>query len=305
MIKLPISDYVADYYKKQGIEFTFRQQARFCWSYNELLKDQLSSLKELLDISDDEKLNREIRERIDYEEEAYECFMTNKDQEYFYIARPDNEDDYYVEYFSAAQNAVSYGTRNSDKGFSVEKCCLSDKSPKEAADGNESDDADNGSTILSVYYFTSGGDVMYGTSYEHEIPFGEDDKYRFENLYLYIKSPFGLGDIVMGPDFDCPRVVSTDHDCFEKLYDRIYDIHKEQVFMYLDPLSSNIIRTDYVGEDGKFYYGHTVPFGLWKIDSWEDKEYWDILQILSKSIKAGIDMFELHYLIYEYSNHYR
>lgn len=34
MVKLPMSDYVADYYKKQGITFTFRQQACLCWNYD-------------------------------------------------------------------------------------------------------------------------------------------------------------------------------------------------------------------------------------------------------------------------------
>lgn len=57
MIKLPMSDYASDYYKKQGIEFTLHQQAHFCWVYSELLKDRMGSLKEILEISDDEKLN--------------------------------------------------------------------------------------------------------------------------------------------------------------------------------------------------------------------------------------------------------
>lgn len=72
MVKLPISDYVADYYKEQGIEFTFRQQAHFCWYYNDLLKEKMKSLNEILKISNDEKLNTEIRERIAYEEKAYQ-----------------------------------------------------------------------------------------------------------------------------------------------------------------------------------------------------------------------------------------
>ena len=312
MVKLPISDYVADYYKKQGIEFTYRQQARFCWSYNELLKDQLSSLKEILKVSDDEKLNTEIKERLDYEEKAYECFMTNKNQDCFYIVFPDNMDEYNEEYFSAAENAVSYGVRNSDKGFSVEKRYLSDKAPKRQ-DGcdtrctfiNGHFEFQTGSdAAVSGYYFTSKGDVIYGTSDEYTMPFNENNTDRFENLYLYIKSPFGPGDIVMGPDFHCPQVVSTDHDCFMKLYDRMYDKYKEQVFLWLDP-SSSIIRTDYVGRDGKFYYDHTVPFGLWKIDSWEDKEYWDILQVMSKCIREGIDMFGLDYQIHEYAKRHR
>ena len=79
MVKLPISDYVANYYKEQGIEFTLRQQAHFCWCYNDLLDNRLNSLKEILEVSDNQKLNTEIRERIAYEEKAYECFMTGQE----------------------------------------------------------------------------------------------------------------------------------------------------------------------------------------------------------------------------------
>ena len=67
------------------------------------------------------------------------------------------------------------------------------------------------------------GDVVYGSSNEHKAPFDEEDNSRFENMFLYIKSPFGLGDIVMGPDFDEPRVVSTDHDCSMEHYNRLKD----------------------------------------------------------------------------------
>ena len=107
-MKLPISDYVANYYKKQGIEFTLRQQAHFCWSYNDLLKDQLNSLREILEISDDKELNTEIKERIAYEEKAYECFMTEQEG-CFYIVRPDDKDEYEEEYFASAGKAISYG----------------------------------------------------------------------------------------------------------------------------------------------------------------------------------------------------
>ena len=70
MFKLPVSDYVADYYKKRGIEFTYRQQARLCWTGASLLKEQLELLRELLTLSDDTDLNAEIRERITFEEES-------------------------------------------------------------------------------------------------------------------------------------------------------------------------------------------------------------------------------------------
>ena len=47
MVKLPMSDYVADYYKGQGVEFTFRQQAHFCWAYHARLEERVKSIKEI------------------------------------------------------------------------------------------------------------------------------------------------------------------------------------------------------------------------------------------------------------------
>lgn len=77
MVRLPMSDDAASYYKEQRIEFTFRQQAHFCWAYDPLLKDRMKSLREILEISDDERLNMEIRQRLAYEEEIYARFMAN------------------------------------------------------------------------------------------------------------------------------------------------------------------------------------------------------------------------------------
>lgn len=298
MVKLLMSDYVADYYKKQGIEFTFRQQAHFCWYYNDLLKNQLGLLNDILQISDDEKLNTEIMERIEYEEKAYECFMTGHEG-CIYIVCPDDEDEYDETYFASANKAVSYGIHHSNKEFSIKKCWLFDRNPEGLSEEACDDDPRGRNAPLSEYYFTSQGDVKYGNSYEYEAPFDQEDNDRFEYMFLNIKSPFGLGDIVMGPDFDKPQVVSTGHDCFEETYNRL-EGHE-----YIQPDAlDNSIRTDYIGTDGNVYYDHTVPFALWKVDSWEDKEYWEILKNLSKAAKAGVDIFSLNYLINEYADHH-
>ena len=294
MIKLPISDYASDYYKKQGIEFTFRQQAHICWFYNDLLKDQLESLKEILKISDDEKLNTEIRERVEYEEKAYECFMTNCEQGCFYILYPEDGDEDDTEYFASAKNAISYGIRHVGKEFKIEKCCLFDMAQREQQEEGADDDPENVRTILSRYCFTPEGDIRCGISFEYEIPFDEMDYSRFEKMFLCIKSPFACGDIVMGPDFDEPRVVYTDHDCFEELYNRLKDLD----------VSDNCIRTDWISIDGKSCYDHTFPLDLWVIDSWDDEEYWHILQLFSKIAKTDGDIFNLEYYIDDYVMHH-
>lgn len=292
MVKLPMSDYVADYYKKQGITFTFRQQACLCWNYYPLLKDQLKSLKDILGISDDEKLNNEIKERVEYEEKALECFMTNHDPTVFYVFHPDDEDKYEDEYFASAKAAISYGTHHCNKEFSIDKCYFRDRCPYTLLNKKEEGEIN---TLLAIYNFTSSGDVIYGCSYECKELFNQRDQNHFEEMFLNIKSPFGLGDIVMAPYFESPRVVSTDHDCFEEIYERTKG-HKK---FKLD-ISDNCIRTDWIGPDGKPYYDHTIPFDLWKIDSWEDKNYWEILQILRISVKTDVNLFNLNHYIDKY-----
>lgn len=208
MVKLPFSDYVASYYKEQGIRFTFREQAALCWQYNDSMEDRLAALREILFCSDDEKLNAEIRKRIALEELA------------------------------------GSGT----KGTKAEN----DYAPQ-----------------------------------------------CFENMFLNIKSPFGLGDIVMGPDFDCPRIVSTSHECFEELNAKF---QSGRLFS-LDCVD-NCIRTDFIDHEGHFCYDHTKPFALWKIDFWPDKTYWRLLKIMQKIAQTDTDIFNLPYYIEEYMEHH-
>lgn len=293
MIKLPMSDYVSDYYKKQGIEFTLRQQAHFCWAYSELLKDRMGSLKEILETSNDEKLNAEIRERMEYEEKAYDCFMTSQGSECIYVFYPDDREEYDIEYFSSAKNAVSHGIRHAGKVFSVEKRRFFDKKPEELPEKAVDNDMEDTDMVLSKYYFTREGDIRFGESYEYKPSFDERDTDRFEEMFLCIKSPFACGDIVMGPDFDEPRVVNTDHGCFEEIYERLKDTGG------LD-YTDNCIRTDWIRADGWLDYDHISPFDLWKVDSWDDEVYWNILQIMSKIAKAGGDILNLQYFIDEY-----
>lgn len=242
-------------------------------------------------------MNIEIREWLEYEEKAYGHFMVNGNPGCIYVVHPDDTGEYDGGYFSSAQSAILYGKRHCVEGYEVIKQYLIDKCPGELLKDEEPDE---NNTIRSDYFFTSDGEVRYGYSYEIQASFDKYSKNRFENMFLNIRSPFGLGDIVMGERFNCPGVVSTDHDCFEKIYDR----HKKDTEIYIDD-SDNCIRIDYIGKDGRLYYDHVDPFDLWKIDSWEDMEYWDLRQILSKGAKAGIDIWEWDYLLHKYQEHHR
>lgn len=175
MIKLPISDYVANYYKEHNIQLTYRQQARLCWTEAKTYNERISLLEQILKESDDEELNREIEERITYEKKAFSIFATNDINQF----KP---------------------------------------------------------------------------------PFEYDDNNRFENLFLNIECPFGVGDIVMSEEWENPQVVAVDHDCFKQRYERL----KNNPDIGSDA-SDNFICTEYRDKDGNLDYEHTNPFQLWKI----------------------------------------
>lgn len=77
-----------------------------------------------------------------------------------------------------------------------------------------------------------------------------------------------------------------------------WESNKRRVDRLIEHTSENI--EDCYDYGGRLYYDHADPFVLWKIDSWEDKEYWDLLQILSRSTRAGISIWEWDYWMHEY-----
>ena len=64
----------------------------FYWAYHGLLKDKLESLSGILAVSDDERLNTEIKEQLEleYEEKAYRNFMVNPSPGCIYVVHPDD-----------------------------------------------------------------------------------------------------------------------------------------------------------------------------------------------------------------------
>ena len=78
-----------------------------------------------------------------------------------------------------------------------------------------------------------------------------------------------------------------------------YDRLKDRKYIQFDT-SDNCIRTDMVNADGSLDYAHTVPFHLWKVNSWEDKEYWELLQMMSEAVKKGIGLYDFDILCYKY-----
>ena len=87
MVKLPISETALKYYEETGYKFSWKEQAHFCFRDTPGLLKRVDSLKEILEKSDDEKLNRDIRMMVDYESEAYSKFMENENGRHVYVLK--------------------------------------------------------------------------------------------------------------------------------------------------------------------------------------------------------------------------
>ncbi len=259
MIKLPISDYVANYYKEHNIQLTYRQQARLCWTEAKTYNERIGLLEQILKESDDEELNREIEERIAYEKKAFSIFATNDINQSLYALATVEDDDseYEMRYFKSVYMAIEHARKYYRFECCIKKNRFFDFILNEDINENESDCFDN---VIGRYYLTENQEIIDGWTKEYKPPFEYDDNNRFENLFLNIECPFGVGDIVMSEEWENPQVVAVDHDCFKQHYERL----KNHPDIGSDA-TDNFIRTEYRDKDGNLDYEHTNPFQLWKI----------------------------------------
>lgn len=85
MIKLIPSNQVQEYL--DSIHFTFSdfEKATLIWNNNLVSKEEKKmALKEIMDLTKDEVLKKQIYERLDYEQKVYADFMDNADDKYVY-----------------------------------------------------------------------------------------------------------------------------------------------------------------------------------------------------------------------------
>ena len=120
MVKLPISETALKYYEEAGYKFSWKEQAHFCFRVTPGLLKRVDSLKEILEKSDDEKLNRDIRMMVDYEYEAYSKFMENENGRHVYVLKINEYDGRTLtRYFRTAQQAMSCHKANVNFTFQI------------------------------------------------------------------------------------------------------------------------------------------------------------------------------------------
>lgn len=86
MFELVPSEYMREIFREEGFELTDFQKATLIWNAPDKNRNaKLTALKELLENTDDVRLQRQIIERIQYEEKAFCRFKDNSAGRYVYV----------------------------------------------------------------------------------------------------------------------------------------------------------------------------------------------------------------------------
>lgn len=277
MIELPMSAFMRNYYREQGITFTDSQQATIIWNSDLPMPEILDALREIASTTTDEMLKEQIRERLAAEAENERIFLEN-DGSYFFIFIPDDEDEWGSRYLSTLDAAIAYGKDHSKETFQIRKESFTDKFDGSAAN-NDSDKMYVGGQAQ----YTKGGVLLECACYTEEtsINFSHPYQSRFEDAYIPLQNPFELGDIVKIAGDSRPAIVEVSQEDWKRALERNTNGSRE-----IPPSYDNISLTVEFLDGGEMYHGHPPILWLEKIDQWDDKLEWDVLQEASRLMKG-------------------
>lgn len=297
MVKLPMSDYMWNYYQERGISFTDSEQATILWNSGLFLPkaEILEALKEIAGRTADVSLKAQIYERLDTERKTAKLFKEN-DGRCFFICEPgddSSEAEWQGRYFTTLEAAVAYGREESQGTFKVEKEIFWDK-----LGGCRTDDEPDGVDIMGgCAWYTKDGELLdceyYSFATEISISFSYGDPSRFEDAYVPLQSPFEIGDIVRIVGDTRPAIVEVSQEQWRHSLE--WNTKGERT---ISPAYSNTSLTvEFLDENGEMYHGHPSLLSLEKIDQWEDKQEWHLLQAASRLIKGegSLDEFLYNY----------
>lgn len=277
MKRLPMSDFMWNFYQSHNVSFTDFQQATIIWNSDLPKSEILDALREIASTTTDEVLKKQIRERLAAEAENERIFLEN-DGRYFFIFIPDDESEWGSRYFSTSEAAIAYGKDHSKETFQIRKESFADKLDGSAVN-NDSDKMYAGGQAK----YTKGGVLLECECYTEEtsISFSHPHPSRFEDAYIPLQNPFELGDIVKIVGDSRPAIVEVSQEAWKRAIERNTNGSRE-----IPPSYDNISLTVEFLDGGEMYHGHPPILWLEKIDQWDDKLEWDVLQEASRLMKG-------------------
>ena len=117
------SKYMQDILKKNNFVLTDFNRATIIWNSDEPYNERIKKLKEIADNTEDMILKKQIEERLDYEEDAYNTFAKNPDKKYVFVV--EDEQGYSCGFFFDFNMAYEYGKKYvkkwEEKEFAITK----------------------------------------------------------------------------------------------------------------------------------------------------------------------------------------
>lgn len=275
MKRLPMSDFMWNFYQSHNVSFTDFQQATIIWNSDLPKSEILDALREIASTTMDEVLKEQIRERLAAEAENERIFLEN-DGRYFFIFVPDDEDEWKSCYFSTSEAAIAYGKDHSKEIFQIRKESFADK-----FDGSTANNDSDKMYVGGQARYTKDGVLLECAYYTEGISFSHLHPSRFEDAYIPLQNPFELGDIVKIVGDSRPAIVEVSQEDWKRALERNTNGSRE-----IPPSYDNISLTVEFLDGGEMYHGHLPILWLEKIDQWDDKLEWDVLQEASRLMKG-------------------
>lgn len=291
MIKLPMSDFMQNYYQENGITFTDSERATILW--NSVLPvpkaEILDALKEIADTTKDDLLKAQIYERLDAERDRGQRFEGN-DGRCVFICTPSGEDPkekWDSSYFATLKAAIAYGKEESLGIFQIEK--------KIFEDCRTDDDSDEMNAVDGCAWYTKDGELIHCTDFPYMFgirgSLSDEDPSRFEDAYIPLQNPFEIGDIVRIVGDSQPAIVQESR---EQWY-RFLEWNTKESNICRPSFHDNCLRVEFLNNDGEMFHDHPHILSLEKIEQWEDELEWELLQAVSRLIRGEGEMDDFLY----------
>jgi len=269
MDKLPVSNYIKEYYAEHGIQVDDFSKAAIIWNGEVSWCEKLRLLRELYAKTKDEGLKKQLKERLEHESEQFDLFMQNQDKKYIYKVTKYDDGSGHT-YFTNVNRAIEYGKKNCEATICVDKIIVD---PNEDEYGAEYHCVWNKAATTVLHFF------QYMIDPFEECFHGKPN--RFERAFLPdLVVPFQRGDIVKNIYTGDVGVVSSTEEEWNRLVGFYKSRPWEMCFSDMD------IAANYVDSDGEFTHHHMCFLHCKKLTEYKKSAEMDMMEFLSQILQG-------------------
>lgn len=273
MFELVPSQFMRQFYKEAGFEFTDFQKATLIWNAPEKTRqERLDALKELADMTADAITEKQILERIQFEERVVAAFINNSSAKYVYVVE-DREDGcscgFFADYNRAMLYALKYAKEYETECFIQKQLIVktpADEIVRNPLRGNPNMDIEfdeyskySGHAVAEVT-FNENGEIR--TLWSYELSKAEEaivDEYRtdrFESAFMKIPFHLQIGTLVQNVVSGKYGILAQGKEEWDKYLQRI-----EKQNLYVDFSDVQVIVYE-LTESGCWSHEHVNPMYL-------------------------------------------